>query len=81
MGEYPGGHRRLPRAKNYGAVRVTARSASVAVSSGLAYVLGDDNTFYALDATTGKEKWKKAISLASPRVILQPRSCAMASST
>jgi outer membrane protein assembly factor BamB len=36
----------------------TAGSASVAVNAELVYVLGADNAFYALDATTGREKWK-----------------------
>lgn len=37
---------------------VTMQSAAVAVSSGLAYVLGDDANFYALDVATGRERWK-----------------------
>jgi outer membrane protein assembly factor BamB len=36
----------------------TAQRATVAVSAGLIYVLGEDGNFYALDATTGREKWK-----------------------
>ncbi|MEO8482844.1 MAG: PQQ-binding-like beta-propeller repeat protein [Acidobacteriota bacterium] len=36
----------------------TAKGASVAVNSGMAYVLGEDNTFYAVEATTGRQKWK-----------------------
>lgn len=36
----------------------TKQSATVAVSSGLAYVLGDDGNFYALEAATGRERWK-----------------------
>jgi outer membrane protein assembly factor BamB len=37
---------------------VTELEATVAVSSGLAYVMGDDTAFYALDVATGREKWK-----------------------
>lgn len=37
----------------------TMQSATVAVSSGLVYVLGDDANFYALEAATGRERWKK----------------------
>ncbi|RPI53371.1 MAG: hypothetical protein EHM55_14025 [Acidobacteria bacterium] len=40
----------------------TAQGATVAVNSGLAYVLGADSNFYALDATTGGEKWKVAFA-------------------
>ena len=40
----------------------TAQGAVVAVGAGVAYVLGADNNFYALDATTGREKWKKAFA-------------------
>jgi outer membrane protein assembly factor BamB len=36
----------------------TMTSATVAVSDGLAYVLGDDASFYALEAATGRERWK-----------------------
>ena len=36
----------------------TAQGATVAADSGLAYVLGEDNDFHALDAATGREKWK-----------------------
>jgi outer membrane protein assembly factor BamB len=36
----------------------TAQGATVAANSGSAYVLGEDNNFYALDAATGREKWK-----------------------
>jgi outer membrane protein assembly factor BamB len=39
-----------------------AQGATVAVSSGVAYVLGKDNTFYALDAATGHEKWKTSFA-------------------
>ena len=35
-----------------------AQHAMVAVNSGLAYVLSKDNNFYALDAATGRERWK-----------------------
>ncbi len=37
----------------------TKQSATFAVSSGLVYVLGDDANFYALEAATGRERWKK----------------------
>ena len=37
---------------------VTELEATVAVSSGLAYVMGEDTAFYALQAATGREKWK-----------------------
>ena len=35
----------------------TAQSAAVAVDGGLAFVLGEDASFHALDAATGREKW------------------------
>jgi len=35
----------------------TRQSAAVAVDSGLAFVLGEDASFHALDAATGREKW------------------------
>ena len=35
-----------------------AGGAGVAVSAGLAYVLGKDGNFYALEAATGRERWK-----------------------
>ncbi len=35
----------------------TAQGATVAVDSGLAYVMGEDSRFYALDATTGRQRW------------------------
>ena len=38
----------------------TMQEATVAVSSGLAYVLGDDANFYALEVATGRERWKVA---------------------
>lgn len=41
---------------------VTMQSAAVAVGAGIAYVLGDDANFYALDAATGGEKWKVAFA-------------------
>jgi len=41
---------------------VTAQGAAAAVNSGLAYVLGEDGNFYALDAATGREKWKVAFA-------------------
>lgn len=37
----------------------TMQSATVAVSEGLVYVLGDDANFYSLEAATGRERWKK----------------------
>ena len=37
----------------------TRQSATVAAASGLVYVLGDDGNFYALEAATGRERWKK----------------------
>ena len=39
-----------------------ARDAAVAVSAGLAYVLDKNGSFYALDAATGRERWKVALS-------------------
>ncbi len=41
---------------------VTAPGATVTADSDSAYVLGDDNNFYALDAATGRQKWKVAFS-------------------
>ena len=35
----------------------TAQSAAVAADGGLAFVLGEDASFHALDAATGREKW------------------------
>ncbi len=35
-----------------------AGGAGVAVNAGLAYVLGKDGNFYALEAATGRERWK-----------------------
>jgi outer membrane protein assembly factor BamB len=35
----------------------TAQSAAVAADSGMAFVLGEDANFHALDAATGREKW------------------------
>ncbi len=40
----------------------TAQGAAVAVGSGLVYVMGEDNGFHALDATTGREKWKRELA-------------------
>ena len=40
----------------------TAQSAAVAADSGSAFVMGEDNNFYALDAATGRQKWKVAFS-------------------
>jgi outer membrane protein assembly factor BamB len=34
------------------------RHAGVAVEAGVAYILGKDGNFYALDASTGREQWK-----------------------
>jgi outer membrane protein assembly factor BamB len=36
----------------------TEQGAAVAAGGGIAFVLGADNNFYALDAATGREKWK-----------------------
>lgn len=36
----------------------TAQGATVAASAGSAYVMGEDSNFYALDAATGRQKWK-----------------------
>lgn len=36
----------------------TAQGASVAADSQTAFIMGDDNTFYALDAATGRQQWK-----------------------
>ena len=35
----------------------TAQSAAVAADAGMAFVLGEDANFHALDAATGREKW------------------------
>ena len=35
-----------------------AQSASVAADSRTVFVMGEDNVFYALDASTGRQKWK-----------------------
>lgn len=43
----------------------TARGAAVVADSGSAYVMGEDNNFYALDAATGRQKWKVAFSRGS----------------
>jgi outer membrane protein assembly factor BamB len=40
----------------------TAQGATVAAGSSLAYVMGEDGNFYALDAATGREKWKVAFA-------------------
>lgn len=40
----------------------TAQSAAVVADSGSAFVMGEDNNFYALDAATGRQKWKVAFS-------------------
>jgi outer membrane protein assembly factor BamB len=39
-----------------------AQGASVAADLATAYVLGEDNNFYALDAATGRQKWKVAFA-------------------
>ena len=39
-----------------------ARDAAVAVNAGLAYILGKNGSFYALEAATGREKWKVAFT-------------------
>ena len=39
-----------------------ALDAAVAVGAGLAYVLGKDGNFYALEAATGRERWKAAFT-------------------
>jgi eukaryotic-like serine/threonine-protein kinase len=39
-----------------------ARDAAVAVDGGLAFILAKNGTFYALDAATGREKWKAVLS-------------------
>jgi outer membrane protein assembly factor BamB len=38
----------------------TAQSAAVAADGGMAFVLGEDANFHALDAATGREKWTAA---------------------
>ena len=38
--------------------RDPARDAAVAVNAGLAYILDKNGSFYALEAATGREKWK-----------------------
>jgi len=43
----------------------TALRATVAASAGLAYVLGEDASFHALDAATGREKWTLAFARTS----------------
>ena len=40
----------------------TALSAAVAADGGMAFVLGEDASFHALDAATGREKWAAAVS-------------------
>jgi outer membrane protein assembly factor BamB len=39
-----------------------AQGAAVAVNAGLAYILGKDGNFYALEAATGRERWKVAFT-------------------
>ncbi|HEY3439528.1 MAG TPA: PQQ-binding-like beta-propeller repeat protein [Paludibaculum sp.] len=39
-----------------------AQGAAPAVSGGLAYILDKNGSFYALDAATGRERWKVALS-------------------
>jgi outer membrane protein assembly factor BamB len=38
------------------------RDAAVAVNAGLAYILDKNGSFYALEAATGREKWKVALA-------------------
>jgi outer membrane protein assembly factor BamB len=38
------------------------RGAAVAVNAGLAYILDKNGSFYALEAATGREKWKVALA-------------------
>ena len=38
------------------------QGAAVAVNAGLAYIFAKNGTFYALDAATGREKWKVSLS-------------------
>ena len=39
-----------------------ARGAAAAVNAGLAYILGKNGSLYALEAVTGREKWKVALA-------------------
>ena len=39
-----------------------AQGAAAAANAGLAYILSKNGTFYALDADTGREKWKVALA-------------------
>ena len=40
----------------------TAQSATVAADPQTAFVMGEDNNFYALDSASGRQKWKKAFT-------------------
>ena len=48
------------------------RGAAVAVSGDLAYVMAKNGTFYALEARTGKERWKAALSSKRAECASQP---------
>jgi outer membrane protein assembly factor BamB len=50
----------------------TAQSASVAADAGTAFVLGEDNIFYALDTATGHHKWKVAFTQGRGSCYSQP---------
>ncbi len=43
----------------------TAQGAAVAADSESAFVMGEDENFYALDAATGRQKWKAAFVMGS----------------
>jgi outer membrane protein assembly factor BamB len=44
----------------------------VAADSGLAYVLGEDNNFYAIDSATGRQKWKVGFARGSGSCVSMP---------
>jgi outer membrane protein assembly factor BamB len=48
------------------------RGAAVAVSGDLAYIMAKNGTFYALEARTGKERWKVALSSTRAECASQP---------
>lgn len=50
----------------------TAQSASVAADSQTVFVMGEDNIFYALDAATGRQKWKVAFTQGRGSCYSQP---------
>ena len=50
----------------------TQQQASVAADTATAYVLGEDNNFYAFDATTGRQKWKVTFARGSGSCESQP---------